>query len=98
MGRIRTNVNAVNLIKVFPSLAQQPQDNYFSNNNHVELEIGMGKGDFLIQKAINNPMINFIGVERDSTIVWKALKKIQRLITLPKNLLIINVNAEEINK
>ncbi|GHU48744.1 hypothetical protein FACS1894218_6540 [Bacilli bacterium] len=69
MGRIRTNTNAVNLIKEFSSLVKQPQEFYFSNYQPIELEIGMGKGDFLIQKATTSSNINYIGIERDSTIV-----------------------------
>ena len=32
----------------------------FKNNNPIHLEIGMGKGDFIIEKAISNPNTNFM--------------------------------------
>ena len=36
----------------------------FKNNNPIYIEIGMGKGDFIIENAINYPDINFIGIEK----------------------------------
>ena len=36
----------------------------FPNDNKIEIEIGMGKGDFIIGKAIQNPNINYIGIEK----------------------------------
>lgn len=35
----------------------------FGNNNPIAIEIGMGKGDFIIENARRNPNINFIGIE-----------------------------------
>ena len=36
----------------------------FGNNNPVVLEIGSGKGRFLISSAIEQPGVNFIGIEK----------------------------------
>jgi tRNA (guanine-N7-)-methyltransferase len=98
MGRIRKIKNAENLIKEYPWLISEPRTNYFKNDNLLEIEIGSGKGIFLITKALNNPHINYIGIERDSTIVLKALKKINQLANKPTNLLIINDNADNLEK
>ncbi len=38
----------------------------FGNNNSIAIEIGMGKGDFIIENARRNPNINFIGIEKYS--------------------------------
>ena len=35
-------------------------NNLFSNNNPIYVEIGMGKGDFIIENAVRYPNINFI--------------------------------------
>lgn len=51
------------------------EDN-FDNDNPVCLEIGMGKGQFILNMAINNPNINFIGVEKYSSVASVAIKKI----------------------
>lgn len=52
-------------------------DEGFSNNNEIHLEIGMGKGNFLLNMALNNPHINFIGVEKYSSVASVAIKKIR---------------------
>ena len=67
----------------------------FNNNNPIYIEIGMGKGDFIISKAINNPHINFIGLEKYTSIVARALNKLENL-RLP-NLRIINGDALNLN-
>jgi len=49
----------------------------FHNDNPIYLEIGMGKGNFIIDKARKNPNINFIGVERYESVVCRALEKLE---------------------
>ncbi len=49
----------------------------FNNDNVIEMEIGMGKGNFLLNKALNNPNINYIGVEKYSSVASVAIKKIR---------------------
>ena len=39
-------------------------DLLFNNSNPVEVEIGCGKGRFIINSALANPEINYIGIER----------------------------------
>ena len=58
---------------------------YFGNDNPVYAEIGCGKGKFFIQNAIENADINFIGIERQTTI--KALPEM-------KNVALIRGDAE----
>lgn len=59
----------------------------FDNNNPVHLEIGMGKGQFILNMALNNPNINFIGVEKYSSVASVAIKKINEY--KPSNLKIL---------
>ena len=47
----------------------------FDNNNPIHIEIGMGKGNFIIEMALNNPEINFIGIEKYSNVASVAIKK-----------------------
>jgi len=63
----------------------------FGNDNKIEVEIGMGKGDFIIEKAKRNPNINFIGIEKYATVLVSAMKKLDD-VSLP-NLRIINIDA-----
>ena len=66
----------------------------FNNNNPIHLEIGMGKGKFLRQHAIEHPEINYIGIEKFDSVIVQAVDKIAPL-NLP-NIRLINVDALEL--
>lgn len=51
----------------------------FNNDNNIEIEIGTGKGKFIIEKAIQNPNINFIGIEKYDSPLVGAVKKLEEL-------------------
>ena len=68
----------------------------FNNNNPIHLEIGMGKGKFLLEMAKKNPDINFIGVERYTGVLARAIAKITKE-ELP-NLRVINIDAIKLNE
>lgn len=67
----------------------------FNNDNPIFIEIGMGKGKFIIQNALLNPDINFIGIEKQDSILARGLKNIPDGI---KNLLIIRADANMIDE
>ena len=50
--------------------------NGFNNNKPIMLEIGMGKGDFILNMALNHPENNYIGIEKYSSVASVAIKKI----------------------
>ena len=68
--------------------------NLFSNKNAINLELGMGRGSFIIEMAKKNPKINFIGLELDKNQTASAIKAIgnQKI----DNLKIICANASDI--
>lgn len=66
----------------------------FGNDNPIHIEIGMGKGKFIIQLAKENPNINYIGVEKFSSVLVRAIEK-QTEEQLP-NLYFIRMEAEYI--
>lgn len=68
----------------------------FNNNNPICLELGMGRGDFIIQMAIHHPNINYIGLELYPSQMVKATERLQGK-SLP-NLRLINADAREIDK
>lgn len=68
----------------------------FGNDNPIHIEIGMGKGQFITALAVNNPEINYIGIERVPTVLYKALRKQEELKL--KNLILIAFNADEIGE
>lgn len=47
----------------------------FGNQNPIHIEIGMGKGQFLLTLAKQNPEINYVGIERYSSVLLRALEK-----------------------
>ncbi|MBR2678855.1 MAG: tRNA (guanosine(46)-N7)-methyltransferase TrmB [Bacilli bacterium] len=68
---------------------------YFNNNNPIYIEIGMGKGKFIIENAIKYPNINFIGIEKYDSVIAKALKKIPEGLN---NLVMLRCNALDIDQ
>lgn len=69
--------------------------NIFKNNNPVHIEIGMGKGQFITTLASMNPDINYIGIEKYSSVLIRALDKRETLET--DNLMFLRMDAEDIN-
>lgn len=51
----------------------------FQNNAPLHVEIGMGKGQFLTGLARKNPDINYIGIERYSSVLLRAVEKLEKL-------------------
>lgn len=67
----------------------------FGNNNPIYIEIGMGKGDFILENALTNPNINYIGIEKFDSIMALAIKKIEKYDL--ENLKLIRMDALDIN-
>lgn len=65
----------------------------FQNENPIHIEIGMGKGQFLIQLATNHPNINYIGIERYSSVLSRALDKYDSMESAPANIRFICMDA-----
>lgn len=68
----------------------------FNNDNEIRLEIGMGKGTFIITLAKENPNINFIGVEKYESVLVRGIQKANEM-DLP-NLKMICCDAKELNE
>ncbi len=66
----------------------------FGNDNPINIEIGMGKGRFIMDMARLNPDINFVGIEKFSSVLIRAIEK-QNEEKLP-NLYFIRMEAEYI--
>ena len=52
-------------------------DQVFGNEKPLHVEIGMGKGDFIIAMAKKYPDVNFVGIEMYESVVCRALKKLE---------------------
>lgn len=68
--------------------------NFFHNDNPIHIEIGMGKGQFIFQMASKHPEINYIGIEKYSSVLVRALDKREELET--DNLMFLRMDAAEI--
>ena len=68
----------------------------FGNDNPVRIEIGMGKGRFIHTLAKINPEINYVGIEKYSSVLLRAIQKMEEE-PLP-NLCFIRMDAEEITE
>ena len=68
----------------------------FNNSNPIHIEIGMGKGKFILENAIKYPNINFIGVEKFDSAISRAIKKIDEYEL--NNLKLIRMDACELDK
>ena len=79
--RLRHIPGAEQMIEESPYVIHEPKEKkgtwkeIFGNDHPIHIEIGMGKGQFIIEMAKRNPEINYVGIERDSTVLVKALRK-----------------------
>ena len=81
--RLKHIKNADIIINSSSYLVQNPTDykgkwnSLFGNSNPIEIEIGTGKGKFIIEKAKQNPNINFIGIEKYDSPLVNAVKLLE---------------------
>lgn len=66
----------------------------FDNEQPIHIEVGTGKGKFIVEMAKRHPHINYIGIERQQSVIVSALKKIKEEGL--SNVKLINVNASEL--
>lgn len=81
-------------------LEEEPQagnwHSIFGNDHPVFIEVGMGKGQFITTLAMRNPDINYIGIEKYSSVLVRALEKVDAMETAPGNLRFIRMDAENL--
>lgn len=68
----------------------------FGNENPIHIEIGMGKGKFIMELAAMNPDINYIGIEKYSSVLVRAIEKRQEQEL--SNVIFIRMDAENIEE
>ena len=79
--RLRNVKNAKEIISASDFVIQNPCDykgkfeTIFGNSQPIHIEIGMGKGKFLIEMAKKYPDINFIGIEKYKSVLVRAVQK-----------------------
>lgn len=99
--RLRNVKNKEEILNSSGYLIRNPEEyigkwkDFFNNDNPIYIEIGMGKGKFIIENALKYPNINFIGIEKFDSVVAKCLPKIPNDI---QNLVIVRMDANNIDK
>ena len=68
----------------------------FGNDHPIRIEVGMGKGQFIIAMAKENPEINYIGIELYDSVLLRAIQKYESMEDKPENLRFLCMNANEL--
>lgn len=98
--RLRNVKGSTETIEDSQYVVKSPEENkgswgkVFGNDNPIHIEIGMGKGKFITTLANNNPNINYLGIEKYSSVLVRAIDKVKDMEL--NNLRLIRMNAEEL--
>lgn len=106
--RLRNIPRAEEVLQASSYVIKQPEsfrgnwgEQIFHNSNPLHIEIGMGKGQFLIALAKRNPHINYVGIERYSSVLLRAVEKLQNEVCQEEvlaNLRFMCIDAAEITQ
>lgn len=98
LKKVKGALEKIELSKYYVKSPEQYKDNWnkiFENENPIQLEIGMGKGNFVIGMAKKFPNINFIGIEMYDSVMVKATNSLENEEYIP-NLKLILMDARNI--
>lgn len=100
--RLRNIPGAGDIIRSCPFVIQSPQtlrgkwETCFEEKLPIHIEVGMGKGQFLFGQAAVHPDINYIGIERYTSVLLRAIQKIDDDHP-PKNIRFLCVDAADLD-
>lgn len=66
----------------------------FGNNHPLMIEVGTGKGRFIMDMAVLHPEINYVGIEKYSSVLLRGVQKLEEQQL--SNVLFIRMDAEQI--
>ena len=92
--RLRNVKNAATIVSSHPLVITEINSATFTNEKPIRIEIGMGKGDFIIEMSKAYPEFNFVGIEKYPSVMVRALEKAEEL----PNLRFLCLDAKEINE
>ena len=98
LKKVKGALEKIELSKYYVKSPEQYKENWnkvFENENPIRLEIGMGKGNFIIGMAKKFPNINFIGIEMYDSVMVKAIDSLEKEEYIP-NLKLILMDARNI--
>ena len=107
--RLRNIPRAESVLAASPRVLKDPEQfrgafrqTVFQNTNPLHIEIGMGKGQFLLTLALQNPSVNYIGIERYSSVLLRPVEKLASMQAageaVPANLRFICMDAADISQ
>ena len=107
--RLRNIPRAEGVLAASPEVLKNPEQfcgafrqTVFQNTNPLHIEIGMGKGQFLLTLALQNPSVNYIGIERYSSVLLRPVEKLASMQAageaVPTNLRFICMDAADISQ
>lgn len=67
----------------------------FGNEHPIHIEVGMGKGKFITEMALLNPQVNYVGIERYTSVLLRAVQKREQMEEIP-NLYYLCIDAREL--
>lgn len=98
--RLRNIKGARDVIKDTSFCIKEPEnykgrwnEEIFHNNNPIHVEIGMGKGKFIMELAMKNPDINYVGIEKYSSVLLRGIQKMNAMEEPLSNLVFIRFDA-----
>ncbi len=98
--RLRNISGSRELIAASDYVIHEPQEHrggwgeIFGNDHPIRIEIGMGKGRFIVELAGSHPDINYVGIEKYSSVLLRGIQKMEEEPL--DNLYFIRMDAEEI--
>lgn len=98
--RLRNITGSREVIAGCDYVVHEPQEHrgrwneVFGNDNPIRIEVGMGKGRFIMDLARANPDINYVGIEKYSSVLLRGIQKMEADPLM--NLYFIRMEAEEI--
>ena len=74
---------------------KKPVSSLYKRNNPIHVEIGTGKGGFLVEMAKQHPEINYLGVEFYESVLFRAVEKMEAFPDeeRPDNILFLSRDA-----
>ncbi|MGI6007869.1 MAG: tRNA (guanosine(46)-N7)-methyltransferase TrmB [Ruminococcus sp.] len=68
----------------------------FLNSAPIQIEVGMGKGRFIMDMAERHPHINYVGIEMYDSVLLRAIQKREQFREELTNLYFLRVDAREL--
>ncbi len=87
---------------LFPDTAEDHSeesiDGSTGSDRPLHIEIGMGKGKFIMALAKEHPEIDYLGIEKYESVMYRGLQKLEKEDPILNNLRFFRADAEEIDK